>query len=351
MMDTRAERVPHRRYNPLMDEWVLVSAQRTSRPWLGQVEKRSTETRPQFDSDCYLCPGTERAGGIRNDDYAGTYVFTNDFPALVPSAVDFSVQDGDFFRAEAEGGTCRVLCFSPRHDLALADMNKPAVEAVIDMWADQTAELGRSYASVQVFENRGEAMGASNPHPHGQVWAQASVPTIVAKEDAQQASYRERTGQVLLVDYARAEDELGDRVVTANEHWVAVVPFWAVWPFETTILPRRHVERLPDLTRAERSSLAEVLHDTLVRYDNLFETPFPYSMGWHGAPFGTDVTDHWQLHAHVLPPLLRSATVRKFLVGFELLAESQRDLTPEDAAERLRNISTVGHFASGHGER
>ena len=345
MTDTAIDRAPHRRYNPLTGEWVLVSPQRTSRPWLGQIESQAPERRPTFDPDCYLCPGTERAGGITNDDYAGTYVFTNDFPALVPDAPSRGLPDGALFRAAAERGTCRVLCFSPRHDLTLAEMDESDVRAVIDLWASQTAELGAEFASVQVFENRGAAMGASNPHPHGQVWAQSSVPTIIATEDQRQAAYRTESGGVLLVDYAEEEAATGDRVVVQNDHWLIVVPYWAVWPFETLILPRRHVHRLPELTDGERDALAAALQEMLIRYENLFEAPFPYSMGWHGAPYWSQPVDHWQLHGHVLPPLLRSASVRKFMVGYELLAESQRDLTPEQAAERLRSVSSVHYLA------
>ncbi len=350
MTDRTAAAAPHRRYNPLNDEWILVSPQRTSRPWLGQIEKRAPDRRPPFDPDCYLCPGTERSGGIRNEDYTGTYVFTNDFPALIPDGATFAADESDLFVAEPQRGTCRVLCFSPRHDLTLAEMDLDSITRVVNLWATQTEELGSTYASVQVFENRGAAMGASNPHPHGQIWAQSSVPTIVATEDRQQAEYRSDTGGVLLVDYVDAE-KTGERVVVANDHWLVVVPYWAVWPFETLILPRRPVQRLPDLSNPERRSLAETLKEVFIRYENLFEAAFPYSMGWHGAPFGQDSIDHWQLHAHIMPPLLRSATVRKFMVGYELLAESQRDLTPEEAAGRLRDVSSTHYLAVDNGDR
>ena len=339
---------PHRRYNPLNGEWVLVSAQRTSRPWQGQTESPTPDVRPPFDPECYLCPGTSRAGGITNDAYDGTYVFTNDFPALVPSEGPRGRSGDGLFVAEEESGTCRVVCFSPRHDLTLAEMDLPDIERVIDVWADQTEELGRDHAWVQVFENRGSAMGASNPHPHGQIWATSSVPTLIAAEDEHQRRHLETTGEVLLEAYAAREHDLGTRVVVENDDWLIVVPYWAVWPFETLVLPRMRVQRLTDLEPTHRSTLASALRELLVRYDNLFLTPFPYSMGWHGAPFTDGPQDHWQLHAHIDPPLLRSATVRKFMVGYELMAESQRDLTAESAAERLRELPTVHYAQSLH---
>ncbi|MGB5657239.1 MAG: UDP-glucose--hexose-1-phosphate uridylyltransferase [Acidimicrobiia bacterium] len=349
MIDRATFAGPHRRYNPLTDEWVLVSAQRTDRPWLGQVEKPTPDVRPRFDPQCYLCPGTERAGGVRNDDYTGTYVFTNDYPALIPyAAAARSISDG-LFVAEEEQGTCRVVCFSPRHDLALAEMDHASIDAVIDTWANQTEELGRTHRWVQVFENRGAAMGASNPHPHGQIWATSSIPTLVATEDSMQRAYLERSGSVLLLDYAAQESSVGDRVVVESDEWLIVVPYWAVWPFETLILPKRAATRITELDANQRTDLGVALKEILTRYDNLFGTPFPYSMGWHGAPFTDDDQRHWQLHAHIYPPLLRSATVRKFMVGYELLAESQRDLTAESAAARIREVSATHYRADGAG--
>ncbi len=339
---------PHRRYNPLADEWVLVSAHRTDRPWLGQIEDPTPDQRPRFDPRCYLCPGTERAGGVHNDTYTGTYVFTNDYPALIPYQSEPQSTHEGLLVAKEETGTCRVVCFSPRHDLALAEMDHPSIEAVIDVWADQTEQLGRDHRWVQVFENRGASMGASNPHPHGQIWATSSIPTLVATEDDTQRRYRERSGSVLLIDYAGQESSAGDRVVVENDEWLIVVPYWAVWPFETLILPKRTVSRIAKLEPSQRTGLAAALKEVLTRYDNLFGTAFPYSMGWHGAPFTDDENRHWQLHAHIYPPLLRSATVRKFMVGYELLAEPQRDLTAEDAAARLREVSAT-HYRGGFG--
>jgi UDPglucose--hexose-1-phosphate uridylyltransferase len=330
---------PHRRWDPLRDEWVLVSPGRDARPWQGSVERPSATDRPAYDAGCYLCPGNVRANGERNPAYTDTFVFTNDFAALRPSTSEGAWQDGDgLLRAIGEQGTARVVCFSPRHDLSLGDMETAAVRRVIDVWAEQTAELGRTSRWVQVFENRGEAMGASNPHPHGQIWAGSALPGEPAKEDASQRAHHDRTGRRLLLDIAAIEAD-GPRVVTASSSWLVVVPFWAVWPFETLIVAREPAPRLTDLSDAARDDLAAILADLVRRYDALFGVPFPYSMGWHGAPFGADATtDSWQLHAHVYPPLLRSATVRKFMVGYELLAEPQRDLLPEEAADRLRSI-------------
>jgi UDPglucose--hexose-1-phosphate uridylyltransferase len=339
---------PHRRYNPLSGEWVLVSPHRTQRPWLGQREKTAEDALPTYDPTCYLCPGNPRAGVARNPDYDGVYVFTNDFPTLLPDTAPLEVSPHPLLRAETEAGACRVICFSPRHDLTLPELPAAQVRAVVDVWAEQVAELGQIYRWVQVFENKGAVMGCSNPHPHCQVWAGSALPNEPAKEERQQRAYLAENGAPLLVEYAEAERSLGERIVVEDEDWLAVTPFWAVWPFETLLLPRRHVLRLPDLTSSERDGLARTLKRLLTKYDNLFETSFPYSMGWHGAPTDDGVYDHWQLHAHFYPPLLRSATVKKFMVGYEMLAEAQRDLTAEDAAERLRGLSEV-HFRTQGG--
>ena len=273
-----------------------------------------------------------------NPEYSSVYVFTNDFPALlteVPSvATDSSAL---LLQHQPVRGTCRVICFSPRHDLTLADMTAAEIRVVVDAWADQTSELGQEYTWVQVFENKGEVMGCSNPHPHGQIWALDAIPSEPAREDVTQRTHFEQTGATLLEEYAALEEQRGARIVVENRDWLAVVPFWAVWPFETLILPRRHVLRMPEVRDGERTSLAELLKQLLSTYDRLFATSFPYSLGWHGAPYGAGDWSHWQLHAHVYPPLLRSATVKKFMVGFEMLGEPQRDLTPELAAEMLRN--------------
>ena len=327
---------PHRRYNALSDEWVLVSAGRERRPWLGEEEPEPDAAGVAFDPDCYLCPGNPRANGDVNPSYPDTFVFTNDFSALRPDTPTTAIDDG-LLRAEGERGLCRVVCFSPRHDLTLGRMPADAVRRVIDLWADQTDELGASYRWVQVFENRGEAMGASNPHPHGQIWAGTALPNEGARELAAQRAYRERTGRRLLLDYVDHESA-GERVVAETADWLAVVPFWAAWPFEALVIPKRPAARLSDLDGSARDELTGVLHDLLGRYDSLFDRSFPYSMGWHQAPFGANEGDSWQVHAHFYPPLL-FARVRKFMVGYELLAETQRDLTPEEAAARLRAVT------------
>lgn len=329
-------KLPHRRHNPLLDEWVLVSPQRLERPWQGLAEPADPQEAASYDADCYLCPGNRRARGQRNPPYTATFAFDNDFPALVPQAPQLD-QGDELLRWRGENGTCRVLCFTPRHDLTVARLPPPDVRAVVDAWAEETAALeardGTGY--VQLFENKGALMGCSNPHPHCQVWATQDVPTLPARKGATQRSYLESHGRDLLGDYLAQELRAGERVVYANAGWVVLVPFWAVWPFETMVLPRRAVADLPSLDGDERDALADALLAITVRYDNLFRTSFPYSMAWHGRP-ARGSHPHWRLHGMFLPPLLRSASVRKFLVGYELAAEPQRDLTPEDAALRLR---------------
>lgn len=340
MNDTLLRSRPHRRLNALTGEWVFVSPQRTGRPWQGREEPRARPAGQAYDPECYLCPGNARASGERNPPYASTHVFTNDFPAFLPDTARVEFGQEPLLRALTHSGTCRVLCYSPRHDLTLAQLPAAQMRAVIETWAGQVAELGSRWRWVQVFENKGEMMGASNPHPHGQIWAGDFMPNEPAKELRQQQQWLETRGTRLLLDYAQLEASAGVRVVAQNPEWLAVVPWWAVWPFETLVLPRRHIRHLPDLASAEIDSLSELLGRLLSAYDRLFDTSFPYSFGWHGAPSGTDASaggvDCWQLHAHFYPPLLRSASVRKFMVGYEMLAEAQRDITPEGAAEHLR---------------
>ena len=336
---------PHRRYNPLSGEWVLVSPHRTQRPWQGQTEEASKESRPAYDPQCYLCPGNARAGGVKNPRYTDTFVFQNDFGALLPDTPDGRLNEDELFRAENDRGLCRVICFSPRHDLTLPEMDAPAIRRVVDLWTQQYAELGAIdfIKHVQIFENKGAVMGCSNPHPHGQIWAQRIIPNEPAKELANTKQYLERKGSTLLGDYLKLEMERGQRIVCDNAHFVALVPFWAVWPLETLVLCHRRVSSLSEMNAAEKDALADLLKRLTTRYDNLFNTSFPYSAGLHQAP--TDGTPHpeWDFHINFYPPLLRSATIKKFMVGYEMLGNPQRDITPETSAERLRALSD-DHF-------
>lgn len=332
---------PHRRYNPLTDQWVLVSPHRAKRPWQGQQEKVQEEQKPSHDPHCYLCPRNKRITGESNPDYSKPYVFKNDFSALLVDSPAPEASQDPLFQSSVARGESRVICFSPDHSKTLPLLTESEIEAVIDVWKAQLNELGQQYQWVQIFENKGAAMGCSNPHPHGQIWANSFLPNEVAREDENQRKYYEKYGSILLVDYAKRELEQKERVVVETAHWVAVVPYWAVWPFETLLLPKAHVKRLTELSAEQRQDLAVILKKLTTKYDNLFEISFPYSMGFHAAPFNGKENEHWQLHAHFYPPLLRSATVRKFMVGYEMLGESQRDLTAEQAAARLRELSDI----------
>ena len=337
---------PHRRFNPLRKEWVLVSPHRAERPWQGQVEASQAEELPRYDPDCYLCPGNLRAGGVRNPVYRGTFVFDNDFAALRSDFADGKFEASELLRAESEAGKCRVVCFSPRHDLTLARMSAAEIRAVVDTWCEEFEQLGSQprVRAVQIFENRGAMMGCSNPHPHGQIWANETVPDELAREIASQKEYYQRQNSFLLEDYLRLELEQNERIVCANQHFVALVPFWAVWPFETLLISRRRVTSLPELRGEERAGLADILRRLTVRYDNLFRTSFPYTMGFHQRPTDEGAYPEFHLHAHFYPPLLRSATVRKFMVGYEMLAMPQRDITPETASAQLRKLSETHYL-------
>jgi UDPglucose--hexose-1-phosphate uridylyltransferase len=337
---------PHRRRNLLSNRWVLVSPHRSKRPWLGQVDEADTSVRAAHDPECFLCAGNVRVTGERNPDYKSVHVFRNDFAALQSESVEQEPGGDPLFEHAAASGECRVICFSPDHARTLPELSHAEVRAIVDCWATQSADLGKSYSWVQVFENKGAMMGCSNPHPHGQIWATNYLPDEASTEEATQRAYLAAHGTAMLLDLAAREAALGARVVEATDHWLAIVPYWASWPFETLLLPRFAVQRLPELNPDQRDDLARIVRLLTARYDNLFKCSFPYSMGWHGAPYGATDVAHWQLHAHFYPPLLRSAKVRKFMVGYEMMAEAQRDLTPETAADMLREAGAL-HYRAG----
>jgi UDPglucose--hexose-1-phosphate uridylyltransferase len=336
---------PHRRWNPLLREWVLVSPHRTKRPWLGQVASPAIPQQISYDPECYLCPGNSRAAGLRNPAYTSTFVFDNDYPALLPDASPGEIDRDGLIVARAERGICRVVCFSPRHDLTMPRMKPEEVRQVVDVWTDQYGELGALpwVQHVQIFENRGALMGASNPHPHCQIWANEELPNQPSRELAAQLAYRQAHGVCLLCSYLTAELQASERIVCENKGCVALVPYWAVWPFETMILSRRHVSSLVELSDEERNDLGEIMRRVTIRYDNLFKTAFPYTMGFHQQPTDGKPHPEWHFHAHYFPPLLRSATVQKFMVGYELLGAPQRDITAESAAALLRDLDET-HF-------
>lgn len=333
-------RVPHRRLNLLTREWILVSPHRTLRPWQGQTEEVQKIEIPAYDPACYMCPGNKRAGGQQNPAYVKTFVFDNDFPALLPDVEILETEKRDLLVAESERGICRVICYSPRHDLTLSKMEEEDVSGVVDVWAEESVRLGDDdrIKYVQIFENRGAMMGASNPHPHGQIWASSSIPTEIAKEQASQQDYLDVRRNCLLCDYVRLEQEERERIIFEDEEVIVLVPFWAIWPFETIVIGKRHAGSIAELGSGERSALARSLIRLTQTYDRLFNVSFPYSMGFHQKPSDGNPHEEWHLHAHFYPPLLRSASIRKFMVGYELLAGPQRDITPESAAQRLREV-------------
>lgn len=331
----------HSRTDPLSGRSVLVAPGRTDRPWQGAEDAPVVDRGPTYDPDCHLCPENSRAGGAENPRYQSTWWFDNDFPALQPHVPTAAVSTHPLLSGATRAGVCRVLCYSPRHDLTMSRMSVEEIAAVVDLWRDQLTSLADQYAWVQLFENRGSQMGASNPHPHGQLWASSHMPHEPSTEDERQRSWYDEHDNPLLLQYAEVELDRRERLVIEDDEWLVVVPWWAAWPFEALLLPRRHTRRLTDLDALQRSSLARTLQQLLRRYDALFGVPFPYSMGWHGAPGLASGGDHWQVHAHFYPPLLRSASVRKWMVGYEMLADVGRDLTPEEAAHRLRDIRPV----------
>jgi UDPglucose--hexose-1-phosphate uridylyltransferase len=340
---------PHRRLNPLTREWVVVSPHRTKRPWQGKVESPPELAAVSYDPQCYLCPGNIRAGGVRNPNYSSTFVFDNDFAGLLPEAKEDELNDQGLLVARSERGICRVLCFSERHDLTLALMTEQEIRSVLNAWVEQYRQLGNIpwINHVQIFENRGAIMGASNPHPHCQIWGNATLPNQIEKEQLSQLEYHKKQSSCLLCDYLQLELQHEERIVCRNRDFVVLVPFWAIWPFEVMLLSVRHLSAIDDLTQPELDSLAEIIHRLCIRYDNLFEVPFPYTMGFHQRPTDGQPHPEWHFHAHYYPPLLRSATIPKFMVGFEMLGSPQRDLTPEAAAERLRALSEVHYRQQG----
>lgn len=344
-MDSEINKIPHRRYNILTGEWILVSPHRTKRPWQGKTEDQGLVKKDSYDPTCYLCPGNARAGGETNPDYKEPYTFVNDFSSLLPDSPKI-VEHHKFLRAESEQGICKVVCFSPDHSLTLPLMEVVDITKVIGMWKKEYLELGnKEYINyVQIFENKGAIMGCSNPHPHGQIWAQSSIPTEIEKKSVKFKDYWKENRSSLLGDYVSQELELNERILEENEDFVALIPYWAIWPFEAMIIPKRHVQHIGQLSKAEEKSYAEILKKLTIKYDNLFETSFPYSSGIHQAP--TDGKDYpeWHFHMSFYPPLLRSATVKKFMVGYEMFAGPQRDITAEHAAKRLNELPSIHYL-------
>ncbi|RYJ42087.1 UDP-glucose--hexose-1-phosphate uridylyltransferase [Flavobacterium beibuense] len=340
-MDKNLNEYPHRRYNPLTEEWVLVSPHRSKRPWQGQVEKHSADSRPQYDPGCYLCPGNSRSGGEQNPEYKDVYVFTNDFSALLKDSPDFNLEEDDIFRAESEKGICRVICFSPDHSLTVPQMKVADIRKVVDLWIEEYQALGSDpeINYVQIFENKGEIMGCSNPHPHGQIWASQKLPLEPFKKQCSQKEYFEKHNNTLLSDYLQKEINKNERLIFENNHFVAVVPFWATWPYEAMIIPKRAMARITDMTDDEKTGLADTYKRLTMIYDKVFDVSFPYSAGIHQAPTDGEQHNEWHWHMVFYPPLLRSATVKKFMVGYEMLATPQRDITPESAAQLLKDIN------------
>jgi UDPglucose--hexose-1-phosphate uridylyltransferase len=340
-----ASQFPHRRYNPLRRQWVLISPHRTQRPWQGEINPSSGFSSVHYDPECYLCPGNKRAGGHLTPRYESVFIFDNDYAALLPDSPAPPADSSPLLHAEQERGRCRVLCFHPDHSLTIPRMELAAVRLVVDAWIQQYTELCSEpeLNYVQIFENRGAMMGASNPHPHGQIWATEHIPDEPAQETESLKAWLAQKNSCLLCDYLKVESKEKIRVVCENDDFLVVVPWWAVWPFETLVLSKRHIGSMPEFTDHEKNSLADILQQTTTRYDNLFETSFPYTMGFHQTPCDGEAHKEWHFHAHFYPPLLRSATVRKFMVGFEMLGMPQRDITAESAAERLRSLPAT-HF-------
>ncbi len=336
----------HTRLNILTGDWILVSPHRMKRPWQGKTEELIKDDRPEHDANCYLCPGSKRSDGSVNPDYRDPFIFVNDFSALLENTPASVIDESNLLVAKSESGICKVICFSPQHNLTLPQMNVSDIEKVIDLWQDEFKTLSQnpSIKYIQIFENKGEIMGCSNPHPHGQVWASSSVPLELLKETEQQKKYFFQHGRSLLSDYINIEMQKQERIILENEHFLAIVPFWAVWPYETILISKRHVQDITKFTQDEKIAFAKILKELTIKYDNLFNISFPYSAGMHQAPVNDGEHMEWHWHMHFYPPLLRSATVKKFMVGYEMLANPQRDITPEQAAKTLKNLPAV-HYS------
>lgn len=345
-MEFNFEEHPHKRLNVLTGEWVLVSPHRTKRPWQGKVEAAAISTRPEHDFTCYLCPGNARLDGTINPKYTAPYSFTNDFSSLLKDTPEGNINNKGLLQASSEKGICKVICFSPKHNLTLPQMSEDEIVKVIELWQTEYKELSKNkwIKYIQIFENKGDIMGCSNPHPHGQIWAQSSIPVEPAKESIQFAKYYQENNKSLLSAYLEVELESRERVIEENAHFVALVPFWAVWPYETMIISKRHIINILDFSEEENIALASILKRLTIKYDNLFETSFPYSAGMHQAPVNDGEHREWHWHMHFFPPLLRSATVKKFMVGYEMLANPQRDITPEQAAKKLKELNNIHYL-------
>ncbi|MBC7525671.1 MAG: UDP-glucose--hexose-1-phosphate uridylyltransferase [Flavobacterium sp.] len=341
---------PHRRYNPLINEWILVSPHRSKRPWQGQNESIAIETLPEYDATCYLCSGNLRSNGMKNDNYDSCYVFENDFAALLKDEVFQDELNAELFKSKPERGINKVVCFSPKHNLTLPEMELSDIQNIVQIWKEQYTELGNlNYINyVQIFENKGSVMGCSNPHPHGQIWAQSSLPTQIEKTQKNLKEYFSNHKRSLLKDYVEQELINEERIVIENKHFVALVPFWATWPYETIIISKRHFSNIISMTNDESIFFTKILKELTIKYDNLFETSFPYSSGIHQAPTDQIAHPEWHFHMHFYPPLLRSATVKKFMVGYEMLGEAQRDISPEQSASILRNLSSTHYKVLDH---
>lgn len=343
-MESVIKTQPHRRYNILTGEWVLVSPNRAKRPWQGKTDKSIAVKKLKYDENCYLCPTNKRANGDINPDYPSTYSFKNDFAALLSDTKENTFING-LLRATTESGLCKVICFSPDHSLTLPLMSASEISDVIALWKKEYEEIGANpnINHVQIFENKGDIMGCSNPHPHGQIWAQQSIPEVVLKKQAQQQKYWDVNNKSLLSDYIQQEIDLDERIILKNEHFIALVPYWAVWPYETMIVPLNHYQHIGQLNSEEQHAFAEIIKDLTTKYDNLFEISFPYSSGIHQSPTDEEHPE-WHFHMSFYPPLLRSAEIKKFMVGYEMFANPQRDITAEQAADTLKKMSTT-HYS------